>query len=109
MAIHLATQLFEDAGYEVFVAGNGVDGLAKAKLVRPSLIILEMTLPVMNGLEVCRRLRSEPETAPIPIILKGAGETGEDNLNAVEGGADDYLQAPISPDELLIKVGGLLQ
>jgi two-component system alkaline phosphatase synthesis response regulator PhoP len=109
MAIHLATQLFEDAGYEVFVAGNGVDGLAKAKLVRPSLIILEMTLPVMNGLEVCRRLRSEPDTAPIPIILKGAGETGEDNLNAVEVGADDYLQAPISPDELLIKVGGLLQ
>jgi DNA-binding response OmpR family regulator len=97
MAAKLATQMFEAAGYDVFVAGNGVHGLSQAKSIR----ILDVTVPGLSAVEVCRRLRSDPDTAPTPIILRGTKSSLEGKLEASEVGADDYLQSPVSPDELL--------
>jgi DNA-binding response OmpR family regulator len=101
MAAKLATQMFEAAGYDVFVAGNGVHGLSQAKSIRPDLIILDAMVPGLSAVEVCRRLRSDPDTAPTPIILRGTKGSLEGKLEASEVGADDYLQSPVSPDELL--------
>ena len=108
MAAKLATQMFEEAGYEVFVAGNGVDGLSQAKSIRPDLIILEVTVPGLSSVEVCRRLRSDPVTAPIPIMLRGTKDSLEGKLEASEVEVDDYLQSPVAPDELLERAGVFL-
>jgi DNA-binding response OmpR family regulator len=96
-------------GYEVLAADAGAKGLTKAEAEVPDLIILDVMMPDMNGLEVCRRLRANPVTAEIPIIMFTAKTMIDDKVKGFEAGADDYLTKPTHPAELASRVKSVLQ
>ena len=94
----------ERAGFEVSTAGNGRDGLQLVRDALPDLVLLDLMLPEIDGIEVCRRLRSDPATARIPVIMLTAkGDEGE-IIEGLEAGADDYVTKPFSPRELVARV-----
>jgi DNA-binding response OmpR family regulator len=91
-------------GYEVRLAANGTDALRQAREARPDVILLDIMVPQLNGWEICRRLKHDPETAAIPVIMvTGRAEEG-DKVLGFEMGADDYVTKPFSPRELLARV-----
>ena len=91
-------------GFDVLEAQNGAEGLAIAKAELPSVVILDLMMPEMNGMEVCRALRRNPATSRIPILMLTAKSTEEDKVAGLEVGADDYVTKPFSPRELLLRV-----
>ncbi|UCC17515.1 MAG: response regulator transcription factor [Dehalococcoidales bacterium] len=93
-------------GYRVDTAYNGLDGLELARKNHPDLIVLDLMLPGMNGLEVCRTLRQESD---VPIIMLTARSTDQDKLTGLEIGADDYVTKPFSPRELAVRVRVVLR
>jgi two-component system phosphate regulon response regulator PhoB len=97
------------AGYLVLEAGDGVDGLKKAREKQPDIIILDLMLPEMRGEDVCRQLKAREATARIPIIMLTAKVRPEDRVAGLELGADDYLAKPFSPRELILRLQLLLQ
>lgn len=99
----------ELAGYQVLVAGDGPAALAMTRSVLPDLIILDRMLPGMDGLEVCTRLRRDPETARTPILMVTALSEEVDKVVGLEVGADDYLTKPFSVREFLARVRALLR
>ncbi|MBI5292308.1 MAG: response regulator transcription factor [Chloroflexi bacterium] len=94
------------AGFEVITAGDGPGGLAMARRQRPDLIVLDLMLPGMDGLDVCRELRRESNT---PVIMLTARVEETDKLVGLELGADDYLTKPFSPRELVARVRTVLR
>ncbi len=109
MALRLTTHLFQRAQYEVYTATNGAEGLAKAVDVKPDLMILDVMMPDMSGLQVCQKLRANPSTARLPVIMLSARGRVNDKLNGFKAGADDYVQKPVDPKELLARAGALLE
>lgn len=97
------------AGYEVECAATGEDGLEKARRLTPRLIVLDLMLPHMDGLNVCRALRKAAETATIPILMLTARGEEEDMVTGLESGADDYITKPFSPRVLLARVKAALR
>src|SRR5688572_26933441 len=95
-------------GYEVSAADSGGKALSKAEAEIPDLIILDVMMPDMNGLDVCRRLRANPATAEIPIIMFTAKTMIDDKVKGFEAGADDYLTKPTHPAELSSRVKAIL-
>ena len=93
-------------GYRAEVARTGDDGLERARREKPDLIILDLMLPGMSGLEICRALREESE---IPIIMLTARSTEDDKLRGLDLGADDYVTKPFSPREVVARVGAVLR
>ncbi|MDX6766723.1 MAG: response regulator [Candidatus Methylacidiphilales bacterium] len=96
-------------GYKVLTADNGEAGLAKAKSESPNLIVLDLMLPKMSGLEVCKALKREAGTAKIPIIMLTAKSDEVDRIVGLELGADDYVTKPFSPRELLLRIQSVLR
>jgi two-component system response regulator MprA len=96
-------------GFRVEEAGDGVLGLDLAQRLRPDVIILDIMLPGMDGLEVCRRLRASEATADIPILMLTAKDEIRDRVTGLESGADDYLTKPFSFEELLARIRALLR
>ena len=94
------------AGYEVDVAANGIAALDDAVRLQPHLIILDVMLPQLDGLEVCRTLRRH---STVPIIMLTARSTEEDTLRGLHAGADDYVTKPFSPRELMARVEAVLR
>lgn len=99
----------EKAGFDVFKAMDGRDGLNQAQLRLPDLILLDVMLPVMDGMEVCRRLRAHPETATATIIMLTAKSEESDQLVGFSVGADDYVTKPFSVRVLLERIKALLR
>jgi CheY-like chemotaxis protein len=99
---------FEMEGYRVVTAGDGVEGLERVQADPPDLILLDVMMPRMDGLEVVRRLKSDPATKLIPVVLLSAKAQSTDIQHGVDAGADDYVTKPFDPLELLDKVSGLL-
>lgn len=95
-------------GYEVVAADTGTNALAKADTENPDLIILDVMMPDMSGLEVCRRLRANNNTIDIPIIMFTAKTLIDDKVKGFEAGADDYLTKPTHPAELASRVKSIL-
>ena len=91
-------------GFDVLEAQNGAEGLAIAKAELPSVVILDLMMPEMSGMEVCRALRRNPATSRIPILMLTAKSTEGDKVAGLEVGADDYVTKPFSPRELLLRV-----
>lgn len=108
VTLKLAAHVFEKAGYEVHTASHGSEGLHKIETVQPALVILDVMMPDMSGLDVCARLRANPATAWLPIILLSAKSGVEDKLDGFQAGADDYVAKPVSHKELLARAGALL-
>ena len=94
----------KSAGHEVTIADNGAKGLKCAQTIRPDLIVLDHMLPGMSGIEVCRALRANAETADVPIIMLTARAAESDRVKGFECGADDYVTKPFSMRELLLRV-----
>ena len=97
----------KQAGYEVLVARDGQDGLVKAQLKLPDLVILDLMLPVIDGLEVCRRLRADPATQDILIMMLTAKTEESDQVVGLSLGADDYVTKPFSVKVLLERIKAL--
>ncbi|MGW0992206.1 response regulator transcription factor [Streptomyces sp. NPDC002520] len=94
------------AGYAVDRAADGLGALARATARRPDLVVLDLMLPGMDGLEVCRRLR---EQGPVPVVMLTARGDEDDRILGLEVGADDYVTKPFSPRELVLRVESVLR
>jgi two-component system phosphate regulon response regulator PhoB len=108
-ALELIEFNLKGAGYSVVTADDGEEALKKARSAKPDLVVLDVMLPEVDGLEVCKILRREPDTARIPIIMLTAKAAEIDRVLGLELGADDYLTKPFSPRELLLRVKALLR
>jgi len=98
--------LLRSRGYEVLVAGTAREALASADSDHPDLIILDLGLPDIDGIEVCRRMRARAST---PILVLSARNAEKDKVRALDEGADDYVTKPFSPEELLARVRAALR
>ena len=99
----------KNAGYEVTTADDGDNALKKARQQLPDLILLDLMLPEIDGLEVCKLLRRDTATSGIPIIMLTAKASEIDRVVGLELGADDYVTKPFSPRELVLRVRNLLK
>lgn len=95
--------------YEVVVALNGQDGIDKAKKENPNLVLLDLNLPDMDGLEVCRTIKQDVELRQVPVIVITARVTTEDKVTGLEAGADDYISKPFSPREIIARIKALFR
>ena len=98
----------EKHGYQVISAGNGLEGLRKARTEEPDLIILDLMLPGMDGYEICHRLRAEPATARLSILMFSARSQDKDKVVGQQVGANDYLTKPAEHSEIIHRVESLL-
>jgi DNA-binding response OmpR family regulator len=105
----LVTRYLEKAGYTTTRVASGRDALDSVRSKAPDLIVLDVMLPHVDGLEVCRLLRAGDRTAAIPIIMLTARAEESDRIVGLEIGADDYLAKPFSPNELVARVRALLR
>lgn len=99
----------EKEGFEVFSANNGESGLALAKKTKPDLIILDIMMPVMDGVEVCRQLRAQPAFQSTVITFLTAREEDYSQIAALDMGGDDYITKPIRPRVLISRIKALLR
>ena len=106
--LQLVSFRLERAGYKVVTAADGQQALAAAREHQPDLAVLDVMMPGLNGYEVTRRLRADPATAAIPVILLTARVQEADVSRGFEAGADDYLRKPFSPQELRSRVQAIL-
>src|SRR5213596_1698533 len=107
-AVELVEFNLKQAGFSVVSAADGAEALKKARAVLPGLIVLDLMLPEVDGLEVCKMLRRDPATKEIPIIMLTAKAAEIDRVLGLELGADDYVTKPFSPRELVLRVNALL-
>lgn len=99
----------EKAGFTVLESGDGAEALHIAKSLKPELLVLDLMLPGIDGIEVCRALKSQRDTSGIPIIMLTARADEIDKIIGLEMGADDYLTKPFSPRELVARVKAVLR
>jgi pilus assembly protein CpaE len=109
MNLKLTAGVLKADGFEVAAAVNGEEALAAIGPAQPSLAILDVMMPDMDGYELCRRLRQRPDTANIPIIILTGLTELDERLKAFEAGADDFIAKPFQPKELLARVKVLLR
>lgn len=105
----LTLNLRKNGGFGISVASDGVAGLSKARSEKPAFIILDLMLPKMPGLEVCKILKSDPATRQIPIMMLTAKAEEIDRIVGLEFGADDYVTKPFSPREVLLRIKAILR
>jgi DNA-binding response OmpR family regulator len=96
----------KNAGYEVRTASNGAEALASAQNDHPSLIVLDLMLPDIDGIEICRRIRQKSD---VPILMLTARDEDVDKIIGLEVGADDYMTKPFNPRELVARVKSILR
>ena len=97
------------AGFDVAAAEDGQSGIGLADAFRPEIILLDLMMPGMDGLEVCRHLKSTPELSRIPVIMLTAKGEEIDKIVGLELGADDYVVKPFSPRELVLRIKAVLR
>lgn len=99
--------LLADENVEIFVARNGAEAIESARRDKPDLILLDIVMPVMDGIEAARHIRDDPDTCDIPIIMVTSQTEEEYMEDAFVGGCNDYVTKPVRKDELLAKVRSL--
>ena len=107
--LQLVKHYLEKEGFRPVTAMNGLDALKRVKEDKPDLVVLDLMLPHMDGLEVCKRLRAVPDTSMLPIIMLTAKAEESDTIVGLELGADDYVTKPFSPKALVARVKALLR
>lgn len=107
-ALRLIGYSLQQEGYDVLTAANGLDGLAQARQLHPDVVILDIMMPDLDGFEVCRRLRADPATRRLPVLMLTAKGQVADKVAGFRAGADDYLVKPADPGELVARVAALL-
>ena len=107
--IELVRYNLEKEGFDVIAANDGQCGLEVVKRHRPDLVVLDLMMPGLDGLQVCQRLRSDPRSGRIPVIMLTAKATEADRVVGLELGADDYITKPFSPREVVARVKAVLR
>lgn len=97
-------QALEDCGCEVLLATDGAQAIVQARHCHPDLILMDLSMPVLDGWEAARQLKADPELRAIPIIALSAHAMVGDDARALQAGCDDYLSKPISPARLRLKL-----
>jgi len=105
----LISYTLENEGYEVFKAADGTKGLETARKKTPDLILLDIMLPDIDGLEVCRRIKRDEHTGSIPVIMLTAKSEDSDVISGLELGAEDYITKPFSPRVLVARLRAVLR
>jgi len=105
----LIVHYLERAGHEATLVANGTDGIASVRHRKPDVVVLDLMLPGVDGLEVCRAIRGDAATADLPIIMLTARAEEADRVAGLELGADDYVTKPFSPKELVARVNAQLR
>jgi CheY-like chemotaxis protein/MinD-like ATPase involved in chromosome partitioning or flagellar assembly len=106
--LRLLSLSLQAEGYEVLIASSGVEGLSHIEAETPDLVILDVMMPGMGGLEACRRIRESAETADLPVIMLTARSEVDDRVAGLRLGADDYISKPASPAEVVARVRAVL-
>ena len=99
----------EFEGFVVITAADGKEALQRITDEKPDLILLDIMMPTMNGYQVCRELKTNPDTRPIPVLMLTAKSQESDRFWGKEAGADDYVTKPFDMEDLIEKIGGLLE
>jgi len=107
--LRLIGYALEIEGYEIVTAMDGVEALNKVGTEKPDLVILDIMLPRISGIEVCQQLRSKPETVGMPIIMLSARAQVADKIEGLQAGADEYITKPVDSDEMAARVAALLE
>jgi pilus assembly protein CpaE len=107
--LRLVGLMLQRQGFQIVAANNGTQAMGMARTEKPAIIVLDIMMPDIDGYEVTRQLRKDPDTSNIPIILFTAKSQTEDKLTGYDAGADDYLTKPIHPAELVAKIKKLLE
>ena len=105
MNMDMLSRRLSRKGFEIITATDGAQGVAMAQSERPDLILMDMSLPVIDGWEATRRIKADPETQVIPVIALTAHAMAGDREKALEAGCDDYDSKPVDFDRLLGKIG----
>jgi DNA-binding response OmpR family regulator len=106
---HILNFSFGAEGYDVVTAADGEEGIKKAKSEKPDIIVLDIMMPKMDGYEACKRLKTDPNTKSIPVILLTAKGREVDRKLGSQAGADDYVVKPFSPGRLIERVEGMMK
>lgn len=107
--VELLRYNLEEEGFRVSDAADGEAALAAVAEDKPDLVVLDLMLPLISGLEICRQLRRRPETRGLPIIMLTARGEESDRIRGLDSGADDYVTKPFSPSELVARVRAVLR
>jgi len=107
--VKLLADLLTVKGYSVATAVNGEEALAKVAADPPDLILLDVMMPGLSGYDVCRRLRADPGTSLLPVVLVTSLDPQSERVKGIEAGADDFLPKPINQAELFARVRSLLR
>jgi two-component system OmpR family response regulator len=108
LLVDLLDYRLSSRGYEVAIARDGGEALARLQEARPDAIVLDAMMPVMDGYEVLRRIREEEALSDIPVLMLTARKQERDIVSALELGANDYLVKPFIPEELVARLGRLI-
>jgi twitching motility two-component system response regulator PilH len=104
---HVLNDLLTKAGYDVVACDNGEDAIAKAKMIRPDLILMDVVMPGLNGFQATRAISRDEETKNIPIVLCTSKSQETDKIWGMRQGARDYVVKPVNRAELLAKIAAL--
>jgi two-component system phosphate regulon response regulator PhoB len=105
----LSLHLRKAGEFNISTASDGATGLQKARIEKPALIVLDLMLPKMSGLDLCKILKSDPATRSIPIVMLTAKAEEVDRIAGLEFGADDYVTKPFSPREVMLRIQAIMR